>query len=483
MSLRARFLKGGVDLTLGFAGQQALTFLRNVLIARLIGPENFGIAVTFAIVLSVLELLSDVGTEQFLIRSPDGEDPALQNALQGFAVLRGIAIGLGIFLLADISARLFSIPDVAWAYRLLALVPIIKGFTHLDMRRFQRRMAYRPSIYVALGGVTAGFVVAVGLAITLRSYEAMLWATLVEITTTVVCSHLVAERPYRIALASPALGRLFAYGWPLLLNGAVLFAMGQGDRIVVGSLLSIHGLAIYAAAGALASGPSLLVMRVTGSLYVPMLSSHPRKSSAYVKRYQLCGALTAIAAFAITAPLIIIGPHLVEAIYGSEYKSPALLTAFLGISAGARVLRSWPIAAALATGTTKDILYANVTRIIGLGLCFIAVNLGFGVVGVAASMTCGELLACFLLMLRADSYSSKALRTGLLFFVAFLILSGLAMVLRASDVGGGLFQGLLAAGFVFAAGSLYVVNATPDLREYGRQIFGKLIGWPMRKSS
>ena len=56
------------------------------------------------------------------------------------------------------------------------------------------------------------------------------------------------------------------------------------------------------------------------------------------------------------------------------------------------MLRSWPIAAALAMAATKDILYANITRFIGLGLCFIAVSLGFDVEGVAASMACGELL-------------------------------------------------------------------------------------------
>ena len=139
----------------------------------------------------------------------------------------------------------------------------------------------------------------------------MLWATLVEITTTVVCSHLVAERPYRIALASPVLRRLFDYGWPLLLNGAVIFAMGQGDRIVVGSLLSIHDLAIYAAAGALAKALHYWYAGY-GRALCPDTSSHPRQSPAYLKRYQLCGALTASAAFAITAPLIIIGPFLVE---------------------------------------------------------------------------------------------------------------------------------------------------------------------------
>ena len=164
-------------------------------------------------------------------------------------------------------------PDVAWVYRLLALVPIIKGFAHLDVRRFHRRLHYRPGILVEVAGLSMALLTAVLVGLYLRSYEAVLWAYLVEAIVFVIASHVAAERPYRLTISLPVLERLFIFGWPLMLNGVVLFAIGQGDRVIVGSYLGTYELANYAVVAIIAAGLSHLAMKLTGSLYVPILSA------------------------------------------------------------------------------------------------------------------------------------------------------------------------------------------------------------------
>ena len=100
--------------------------------------------------------MSDVGVEKFMISAPDGNQSSVQGSLHAFLLVRGIIVGAAIFLLADVIAWLFKIPEAAWAYRWLSLVPIIRGFTHLDTYRFQREMVYRPSIGVSLAASCGG---------------------------------------------------------------------------------------------------------------------------------------------------------------------------------------------------------------------------------------------------------------------------------------------------------------------------------------
>ena len=102
LALHKKLLKSGFDLAFGHAAQQGLRLLRNIIVARLIGPEDFGIAVTFAIVITVLQMVSDVGVEQFIIRSADGDKVDLQATLHGVIAIRGILIGIGIVLLSDL---------------------------------------------------------------------------------------------------------------------------------------------------------------------------------------------------------------------------------------------------------------------------------------------------------------------------------------------------------------------------------------------
>src|SRR5438445_272180 len=71
---------------------------------------------------------------------------------------------------------------------------------------------------------------ALPLAFSLRNYSVMLWLLLLQGVSSMVGSHLLAERPYRWAWDRNYLKRVFAFGWPLLVNGLLMFLIFQGDR-------------------------------------------------------------------------------------------------------------------------------------------------------------------------------------------------------------------------------------------------------------
>ena len=54
-----------------------LLFLRNLLVARLIGVSDYGIASTFLLSMSIVEMMSALGIQQQLILRKDGDDADL----------------------------------------------------------------------------------------------------------------------------------------------------------------------------------------------------------------------------------------------------------------------------------------------------------------------------------------------------------------------------------------------------------------------
>ena len=392
MRIRTKLLKGGVALIIGIGGQQLFSVVRNIVLARLLAPHDFGTAVTLAIMISVVEMMSDVGVEKFLISSHDGDRLPIQGSLHAFLIVRGIALGAAIFLLADPVAKLFGVPDAAWAYRWLSIVPIVKGFAHLDAYRFQRDLIFWPNISVNLAGAGAGLASAVIFAFYLRNFEAMLWAQLVEAVVAVIVSHWVAQRRYLVSFVASDIARLFVYGWPLIVNGGILFAADQGDRILVGAVLGTANLAIYTTAGVITFGPSLFILRVTGSLFLPLLSAARSEPEKLVQQHELTLTLGAAASICLSVPLIFFGDRIVTMLFGLSYEAPRHLDQLLAIAAGAIVLRSSLIASALASGNTKAIMFANCFKFVGLGLAVAAVNKGYGALGVAMSVAVGQVL-------------------------------------------------------------------------------------------
>ena len=71
-----------------------LRFARNVLVARLIGVEDYGIASTFALLMALVEMLSDLGLGRFLVQDREGGHPQVVAAIQGLVLLRGAIISI-----------------------------------------------------------------------------------------------------------------------------------------------------------------------------------------------------------------------------------------------------------------------------------------------------------------------------------------------------------------------------------------------------
>ncbi len=81
--------KGALLLLTGQVGSQLLSLLRNFVVARLILPSSFGVAVTFTTTISLLNLISDIGMDKFIVQDRDGDDPRVQASLQTLIVVRG----------------------------------------------------------------------------------------------------------------------------------------------------------------------------------------------------------------------------------------------------------------------------------------------------------------------------------------------------------------------------------------------------------
>src|SRR5262245_40383824 len=114
-------LKSGLKLSANQALVQGCSFLRNVIIARLVSPEDFGIAATFAITYYLLDMASNIGVATHVIQAENGEDPRFQNTAQLLCFTRGLINGLIIFALAVPLSSLFGIPQAKWAFGVLAL--------------------------------------------------------------------------------------------------------------------------------------------------------------------------------------------------------------------------------------------------------------------------------------------------------------------------------------------------------------------------
>ncbi|MEM7423710.1 MAG: oligosaccharide flippase family protein, partial [Pseudomonadota bacterium] len=115
-----------------------ILFSRNLVIARLIGPEEFGTASAIALLASMIEMGTGLGLDRLAIQARDGATPRMQASLQGMQALRGLAGSLAMLLLAMPYALFLNVPAATATFACLACVPLLRGLVHMDVFRTQR---------------------------------------------------------------------------------------------------------------------------------------------------------------------------------------------------------------------------------------------------------------------------------------------------------------------------------------------------------
>lgn len=396
---RSRLLKGGAWLTAGNALSASASFVRNIVIARLVSIEDFGIVVLLSLTLSVIEMVSNLAVDRLLVQAPDGDAPKLQSVAHALQVVRGLAGGVVMFFVADALASVFKIPQATWAFQVLAVVPVIRSFIHLDTVRYQRDLRYGPTFWVDSFPQGVSLLCAALFAYLLRDYSAIVWATLAMVLTQVAATHYLSMRPYRWSWDGACIRRVVAFGWPLLANGLLMFAILQGDKAVLAIAFTPEIVGWYGAAFMLSMAPSMLVTSVIQGLFLPVLARDQEQPNEFRNHYAFVVQICLAIALATGAFFAIFGPELLLLLFGLAYEPGTEVVILLGVTQGVRIAKAGVFVASIAKARTSDPLLSNLARGVSLAFAVWLVSAGFGPVGVAWAGLAGE-FASFVIALR-----------------------------------------------------------------------------------
>lgn len=393
MSLRLQVFRGAVTLGVGQAGGQLLSFVRNVVLARLLTQTDYGVAATFLLTFAMLEMASNMAADKLLIQSKEGDGERMQGVVHAFECVRGMILGLLLFSLAAPFARMFGVPEATWAYQALAMAPVIRGLRHLDVARYQRGMRFGPQVTMEITTSLIALAAVWPLVAWLGNYSAVLWVMLVREAVVTAMSHAMAERPYRWAWDRAHLRSVLMFGWPLALNGVLMYAAVQGDRLIVGVGYTMEELGLYAAAAFLAITPFMALGRMHGQLALPALSRAQDDRRLLLRRHQASVQAMAFVGAASAVVFVLLGEALMTLVYGARYAGAGAILAWLGVSLGVRLVRAAANTSAMSLGDTLNPMYSNIARGVGvIGAVGVALT-GGPLWAVAAAGFVGELSA------------------------------------------------------------------------------------------
>jgi O-antigen/teichoic acid export membrane protein len=375
--LKSRAVRSSVMTAVSFAGENVLRLASNLILTRILFPEVFGIMALIQVVMSGLEMFSDVGIKTSILQSRRGDDPDFLNTAWTLQILRGVVLWLAACALAVPAARLYDAPELMLMLPVVGLRPIIAGFTTTNImsaNRHLRRMGRQ--IWGELGCQALGIALTIVFALILRSAWAMVIAGLIATVFRVWLFHTILPGiRNRWRWDRTALGDLIGFGKWIFLATAMGFFINQGDRAILGAHISLAQLGVYNIGLFMGSMPFLLSKAAASRVILPLYRMRPPAESAANRRKMFRARRMLVAAtLAISSLLAFIGVPLIELLYDPRYALAGPMVVLFSLSLVPQIVFDGYTGALLSRGDSRNFfLLLAVTAALQLTIMLVAV--------------------------------------------------------------------------------------------------------------
>ena len=332
-SLRSRTIRATAWTIAGDGVGQALRLAGNLVLTRLLFPEAFGLMALVYIVLTAVQQFSDVGLRGSIVHHRRGDDPAFLNTAWTLQVVRGVVLWAALCLAAWPTAVFYGEPGLAWMIPVVGCGAIFEGFVSTTQHTLIRHVLPGRRVAMEIGSQVLALIAMVAWAYVHRSVWALVVGDLVGAASRMVISHfLIAGYSNRFAFDRDALRSQLRFGRWILLATAFTFVLVQGDRVILGKMLTAGEMGVYFIAVSLSQAVVLSLQRLSLNVLFPVYASLAKRGTEALQRQM---ARVRLVLLAITLPpvwvLAVAGRQIVAVLYDDRYHAAGWMLEILAV--------------------------------------------------------------------------------------------------------------------------------------------------------
>lgn len=233
---------------------RAGTFLIGVLVARLLGPEQFGTFAVALVALGIVLSFNELGVSLAVVRWREAPDRILPT-VNTISVLASGVLFAALYLTAPLVADVVGQADASGIIRLLAVSVLFSGAVAGPAALLERDFKQRRRLLIDQTVTWTGGLVSVVLVLMGHGAWGLAWGRVAGTAVGLILFIGSSRLPYRFGLDREYVGRLLRFGLPLAGTSLLMFAAVYLEQVIVGGRLGAVALGFYALAFNLAAWP------------------------------------------------------------------------------------------------------------------------------------------------------------------------------------------------------------------------------------
>ncbi len=454
-SLRTSVVRGARWKVVGQGTAQVSRVAVTLVLARLLTPNDFGLAGMVLVFVGLIQLFADFGFSASLIQHKVVTDKDRSTAFWMNLAVGILLTGVGIAA-APLVARFYHEPQLKPLLIALSFTFLIGALGSTQASLLTRDMRFRSLELAAMFGAIAGAAAAIVAAVAGAGPWALILQSVATTTTSTACLWFALGWTPRNGVSVASLRKLWGFGAGVFASRIFGYLGRDTDNFLVGRFLGAQSLGIYGMAYTVIAMPFDRVLAPIQALLQPMFArlqdDLARTRNAWLQGLRMTTALIA----PLTIGVLVVAPDLVPVLLGHRWLPavPVLqVLAYVGAIQAAAVVSPLVF---MSQYRTRLMLAVSATSF-AAHLCGFVVGLHWGVVGVAVGFALSNTLVAIPLQLicpaRMLGVSARAVAGSMAGVVQATV--GMAVLVYAARVsvgaagGGALLQ--LVAGVLVGA--------------------------------
>jgi PST family polysaccharide transporter len=389
-SLKESTLRGVRWLMLTRLAGESFALAASVVLARLVSPADFGRAAVAIIFVPLASILTFEGFASALVQR-ERIEPRHVRAAMAMSLLGGLALSGAALALTPLLWRPLFGARTAALIALAAPVFGLAGAGAVSRALLWRELDFRRMSVIDVGGLAAGALTALALALAGLAATAIVLGALVQVGAVSLALLVAAPAPLP-RWHRGAQREIGAFGLPAALAGLADVLFRNVDYAILAARLSAAQTGIYWRAFNLGVVYQDKLSGVMMTLAFPVYSrtdSHAQLRALHERATRVHAAVI----FAPLAALIVLAPLLIPFVFGGAWAPsvrPAQILALAGMAAA--ILTGYP-QAMLALGRPRALLRFNLARLVLYALA-VTLAAGHGLLAVSLAVA-----GCYALIL------------------------------------------------------------------------------------
>jgi O-antigen/teichoic acid export membrane protein len=365
----------------------AMSFLTVAMVARYLGPENYGKLSYAQSFVSIFSVFASLGIDQILYRDLVSH-PEREYEILGTAFMAKLIFGSITFIVTIICASIVNTdPILTWMIGIIALTFLLQPLGILSLF-FQARVQAKYASIITM--ILAFLIPGLKLLIITIDQGILYFATLLALEALVLAlfnTYLYIAVFHKNPLEWKYSGVIFkklAYdSWPLLLASFSGYLYGRIDQVMIQHVLNSASVGLFDAAVRLTEIWGFFPGIFITSLFPAIINARKSNHAEYVKRFiTLCGFSLSVAAV-IAACVCLTAPLIIGVMFGPEFhESATILRIYIWSLVGAIAVSLMQSYLITENKTTKIFFLSSFGALVNITLNWQLIPL-FGVYGAA----------------------------------------------------------------------------------------------------